>query len=151
MIEFWERSGKLGRFPFDGIVKKDRPQQAITQLRSGLRIGRDAGRIAVGGSRDQPGSKEPEHDIRTFVGRFVEAGLGGTHGLQIRIERANCKIFVLRSAHSSRPTGKVCTGISTVRCTAAGGPFQFTPTKPGTTPRGLEEAHGNLRLSLRIR
>jgi hemoglobin len=32
-------------------------------------------------------------------------------------------------------------------CTAAGGPFQFTPTKPGTTALGLEEAHRNLRIS----
>ena len=30
---------------------------------------------------------------------------------------------------------------------ASGGPFQFTATKPGTTPLGLEEAHRNLRIS----
>ena len=28
-----------------------------------------------------------------------------------------------------------------------GGPFQFTATKPGKTPLGLEEAHRDLRIS----
>jgi hemoglobin len=32
-------------------------------------------------------------------------------------------------------------------CNASGGPFQFTATKPGTTPLGLEEAHRDLRIS----
>jgi hemoglobin len=32
-------------------------------------------------------------------------------------------------------------------CDAAGGPFQFTATKPGKTPLGLEEAHRGLRIS----
>ena len=32
-------------------------------------------------------------------------------------------------------------------CNVSGGPFQFTATKPGTTPLGLEEAHRNLRIS----
>jgi hemoglobin len=32
-------------------------------------------------------------------------------------------------------------------CSAAGGPFQFTATKPGRTPLGLEEAHRDLRIS----
>ena len=32
-------------------------------------------------------------------------------------------------------------------CNAAGGPFQFTATKPGATPLGLEEAHRDLRIS----
>lgn len=32
-------------------------------------------------------------------------------------------------------------------CSAAGGPFQFTATKPGATPLGLEEAHRDLRIS----
>jgi len=30
---------------------------------------------------------------------------------------------------------------------ASGGPFQYTATKPGTTPLGLEEAHRDLRIS----
>jgi hemoglobin len=30
---------------------------------------------------------------------------------------------------------------------ASGGPFQFTATKPGKTPLGLEEAHRDLRIS----
>jgi hemoglobin len=30
---------------------------------------------------------------------------------------------------------------------AAGGPFQFKATKPGSTPLGLEEAHRNLHIS----
>jgi len=30
---------------------------------------------------------------------------------------------------------------------AIGGPFQYTPTKPGTTPLSLEEAHRDLRIS----
>ena len=29
----------------------------------------------------------------------------------------------------------------------SGGPFQYTATKPGTTPLGLEEAHRDLRIS----
>lgn len=32
-------------------------------------------------------------------------------------------------------------------CNVAGGPFQFTATKPGSTPLGLEEAHRELRIS----
>jgi hemoglobin len=32
-------------------------------------------------------------------------------------------------------------------CNVAGGPQQFTATKPGSTPLGLEEAHRNLRIS----
>lgn len=32
-------------------------------------------------------------------------------------------------------------------CDVSGGPFQFTATKPGTTPLGLEEAHRDLRIS----
>ncbi|MDI1286798.1 MAG: group 1 truncated hemoglobin [Reyranella sp.] len=32
-------------------------------------------------------------------------------------------------------------------CNVSGGPFQFTPTKPGKTPLGLEEAHRTLRIS----
>jgi hemoglobin len=29
----------------------------------------------------------------------------------------------------------------------SGGPFQFTATRPGATPLGLEEAHRNLKIS----
>ncbi len=32
-------------------------------------------------------------------------------------------------------------------CNVAGGPFQYTATKPGTTVVGLEEAHRNLKIS----
>jgi hemoglobin len=32
-------------------------------------------------------------------------------------------------------------------CNVSGGPFQFTATRPGTTPLGLEEAHRVLRIS----
>ena len=32
-------------------------------------------------------------------------------------------------------------------CDVSGGPFQFTATRPGTTPLGLEEAHRDLRIS----
>ena len=32
-------------------------------------------------------------------------------------------------------------------CNVSGGPFQFTATKPGATPLGLEEAHRNLQIS----
>jgi hemoglobin len=32
-------------------------------------------------------------------------------------------------------------------CNVSGGPFQFTATKPGATPLGLEEAHRNLQSS----
>jgi hemoglobin len=32
-------------------------------------------------------------------------------------------------------------------CNVAGGPYQFTATKPGKTPLGLEEAHRDLRIS----
>jgi hemoglobin len=32
-------------------------------------------------------------------------------------------------------------------CAVAGGPFQYTPTKPGKTAVGLEEAHRDLKIS----
>jgi hemoglobin len=32
-------------------------------------------------------------------------------------------------------------------CNVSGGPYQFTATKPGKTPLGLEEAHRDLRIS----
>jgi hemoglobin len=32
-------------------------------------------------------------------------------------------------------------------CAVAGGPFKFTPTKPGATEFGLEEAHRELKIS----
>jgi hemoglobin len=32
-------------------------------------------------------------------------------------------------------------------CNVAGGPFEFTATKPGSTPLGLEEAHRQLKIS----
>ena len=32
-------------------------------------------------------------------------------------------------------------------CNVSGGPFQFTATKPGATPLGLEEAHRRLKIS----
>ena len=32
-------------------------------------------------------------------------------------------------------------------CNVSGGPFEFTATRPGTTPLGLEEAHRDLRIS----
>jgi len=32
-------------------------------------------------------------------------------------------------------------------CAVAGGPFQYTPTRPGKTALGLEEAHRDLRIS----
>ena len=32
-------------------------------------------------------------------------------------------------------------------CNISGGPFEYTATKPGATPLGLEEAHRNLRIS----
>ena len=32
-------------------------------------------------------------------------------------------------------------------CEVAGGPFKFSPTKPGTTELGLEEAHRDLKIS----
>ena len=32
-------------------------------------------------------------------------------------------------------------------CEVTGGPFKFSPTKPGSTPLGLEEAHRGLKIS----
>jgi hemoglobin len=32
-------------------------------------------------------------------------------------------------------------------CDVSGGPFKFSPTKPGSTPLGLEEAHRDLKIS----
>src|SRR5512132_2738047 len=32
-------------------------------------------------------------------------------------------------------------------CAVAGGPFEYTPTRPGKTQMGLEEAHRDLRIS----
>jgi hypothetical protein len=51
-------------------------------LRSGLGISRDAGRIVVGGPRDQSGSEQPPEDIRTFIRCFVEFSFGGIHALR---------------------------------------------------------------------
>ena len=32
-------------------------------------------------------------------------------------------------------------------CNVAGGPFEYSATKPGSTPTGLEVAHGDLKIS----
>jgi hemoglobin len=32
-------------------------------------------------------------------------------------------------------------------CNVAGGPFEYTPTRPGTTVIGLEEAHRELQIT----
>lgn len=32
-------------------------------------------------------------------------------------------------------------------CNVSGGPFQYTPTRPGKTPLGREEAHRGLKIS----
>ncbi len=32
-------------------------------------------------------------------------------------------------------------------CNVAGGPFEYSPTRPGSTPLGLEEAHRELHIS----
>ena len=32
-------------------------------------------------------------------------------------------------------------------CEVSGGPFKFTPTKPGATPLGLENSHRDLKIS----
>jgi hemoglobin len=32
-------------------------------------------------------------------------------------------------------------------CNVAGGPFTYTPTEPGSTPLGLEEAHREFRIT----
>jgi hemoglobin len=51
----------------------------------------------------------------------------------------------LREWHTKNP------GLKFMRtlwvCNVSGGPFQFTATKPGKTPLGLEEAHRDLRIS----
>jgi len=36
------------------------------------------------GPRDQPESKQPQDNVRTFIGRFVELGLGEIHGAQLK-------------------------------------------------------------------
>ncbi|HWX28232.1 MAG TPA: hypothetical protein VNZ53_12450, partial [Steroidobacteraceae bacterium] len=56
----------------NGVVRKT-VQQAVTKLRSGLGISRDAGRIVVRGSGDQPGSEQPQQNIRALYG-----GLSGS-------------------------------------------------------------------------
>ena len=54
-------------------------------------------------------------------------------------------------ANGTRRTLQGCPASKFVRtlwvCNISGGPFQYTATKPGTTPLGLEEAHRNLRIS----
>jgi hypothetical protein len=53
--------------------QKNRPQQAIAKLRSGSEISRDARRIVVGGSRDEPGSEQPQQIIRTPIGCLLSS------------------------------------------------------------------------------
>src|SRR4029450_2495414 len=66
--------------------QKNRPQQAIPKLRPGLGISRDAGRIVVGGPRDQPGSEQTQQ-----MRRFVELSLGGIHGSNFKYSLTNYK------------------------------------------------------------
>ena len=61
----------------------------------------------------------------------------------------NSKNLALRNWHRNN-LGRL-PGLKFMRtlwvCEVSGGPFKFSPTKPGTTPLGLEEAHRDLKIS----
>ena len=46
--------------------EKHRPEQAVAELRAGLRIGRNARRIVVGGAGHQSRTQQPKHDVAGF-------------------------------------------------------------------------------------
>src|ERR1051325_8599133 len=79
---------------------------------------------------------------QTITRRSVAAGLALTA----------TSAAVLSPAHSVHAqSNQRLPGLKFMRtlwvCNASGGPYQFTATKPGTTPLGLEEAHRDLRIS----
>ena len=48
--------------------EKYRPEQAVTELRAGLRIGRDARRVVIGGTGHQSRTKQPKHHVAGLFG-----------------------------------------------------------------------------------
>jgi len=73
---------------------KNRPQQAITELRSGLGISRDAGRIVGGGPRDQPGPSSRNKIFPRLAGDFLISFLEEFMARSSNKAIQNCKIFV---------------------------------------------------------
>ncbi len=63
---------------------------------------------------------------------------------------ANSKNPALREWHTKQVGGRL-PGLKFMRtlwvCAAAGGPFTYSPTRPGATLLGLENAHKDLRIS----
>ena len=61
----------------------------------------------------------------------------------------NSKNPALRNWHTNSLNG--LPGLKFMRtlsvCDITGGPFKFSPTKPGSTPLGLENAHRDLKIS----
>ncbi len=48
--------------------QKHGPEQTVTKLRSGLRIGCDARRVIIGGTGHQSRTKQPKHQVLGFLG-----------------------------------------------------------------------------------
>jgi hemoglobin len=83
--------------------------------------------------------------------RLRHRGCGGSFQRRGREESGCCqksKNPQLREWHTKNL--KRLPGLKFMRtrwvCNISGGPFQFTATRPGKTPLGLEEAHRNLRI-----
>ena len=51
--------------------EKHGPQQAVAKLRAGLRVGRNARRIVVGGAGHQSRTQQPKHHVAGFFGLCV--------------------------------------------------------------------------------
>ena len=51
--------------------EKHRPEQAVTELRAGLRIGGDARRVVIGGAGHQARTEQPEHHVPGFFGLWL--------------------------------------------------------------------------------
>jgi hemoglobin len=105
-----------------------------------------------GSTRKQPAAGQSLYDrlggifaIAAVVNHFSDAII------QDPIAGARSRNPALREWHT-RQLGRL-PGLKFMRtlwvANAAGGPYHFTPTRPGSTPLGLENAHRNLRISPR--
>jgi hypothetical protein len=64
--------------------QKNRPQQAITEVGSGLRIGCDTGRIVIGGPRDKPGPSSRNKIFARLGGGFLSSVMEEFMGMQFK-------------------------------------------------------------------
>jgi hemoglobin len=120
-----------------------------------------AGPLAVGGARAaaQPSTANKQGEVPSDQSLY--ARLGGIFAIAAVVNHFSDEIIndpvagarsqnpALREWHT-RQLGRLA-GLKFMRtlwvATVSGGPFQFTPTRPGSTNLGLEEAHRNLRIS----